>query len=140
MVKVKTITLDIPTKGDTDIINITGEVENALHEVKLKEGIVNISLVGSTGAITTIEYEPALVKDLKELLENLIPKQKRYCHDDTWGDANGYAHLRSSILGTSKTFPVCKGKISLGTWQQVALIDFDNRPRQRKVILQFVGE
>jgi len=140
MAKTKAVTLDISTKGNTDIINITDEVENALHEAKLKEGIVNISIVGSTGAITTIEYEPALVKDLKELLENLIPKQKRYCHDDTWGDANGYAHLRSSILGTSKTLPVSKGKVSLGTWQQVVLIDFDNRPRKRKVILQFIGE
>ena len=97
-------------------------------------------MVGSTAAITTIEYEPALVKDTKQILEKLIPSGVSYAHDDTWGDANGYSHLRATLLGPSLSVPFMGSELSLGTWQQIILIDFDNRPRTRKLILQFMGE
>ena len=128
------------TQGDTDIIDITAKVAAELNKAKLKNGIVNISVVGSTAAITTCEYEDGLVSDLKEIFEKIIPKSKSYHHDTTWGDANGYAHLRSTLLGTTKTFSFCDGKLILGTWQQIILLDFDNRPRTRRVHLQFIGE
>jgi len=139
MQKVKTVSLKLSTKGDTDICDITADVEAALKKTNLKDGIVTVNCIGSTASITTIEYEPALVKDLKEALEKLLPKNKSYHHDSTWGDANGYAHLRSSIMGTSKTFAFEEGKLFLGQWQQIIFIDFDNRPRQRTVVLQFIG-
>ncbi|MCM8781796.1 MAG: secondary thiamine-phosphate synthase enzyme YjbQ [Candidatus Omnitrophica bacterium] len=139
MLKTKTGTLSISTKGDTEIVDITKKIENVLNESKLQEGVVTVSVVGSTAAITTMEYEQALIKDFKEIFETLIPQNKRYHHDNTWGDANGYAHLRSSIVGSSKTFPFSDGKLLLGAWQQIVLIDFDNRPRHRKIVLQFIG-
>lgn len=128
------------TNGDTDIINITEQVQKELKDVKLKNGIVAISSPGSTLSFTTIEFEPALAQDLKEFFEKAIPKGKHYRHDDTWGDANGYAHLRSSLLGPSIVIPFQNQKLSLGTWQQIVLIDFDNRPRERKIKLTFIGE
>ena len=97
-------------------------------------------VVGSTAGLTTCEYEPGLVADIKAIFEKLIPKGVTYEHDMTWGDANGFSHLRASLLGPSLTLPFKAGKLLLGTWQQIVLIDFDNRPRQRKVILQFQGE
>jgi secondary thiamine-phosphate synthase enzyme len=101
---------------------------------------VNVSVPGSTAGITTAEYEPGQIADLKKLFQDLIPEDTYYKHDDTWGDANGYAHLRSALIGTSKSFPFIDAKLSLGTWQQIVLIDFDNRPRLRKIILQFIGD
>jgi len=100
---------------------------------------VTVSVVGSTAGITTMEYEPGLVKDIPEMLDKIAP-EGRYHHDDTWHDGNGHSHLRSSLIGTSQTFPVLDGKAALGTWQQVILIDFDNRSRRRQVILQFLGQ
>ncbi|MFH1202459.1 MAG: secondary thiamine-phosphate synthase enzyme YjbQ [Candidatus Omnitrophota bacterium] len=135
-----TNSIRLETAGDTDIIDITQELQSLLSRSKLKSGMVSVSVAGSTAAITTCEYEPALVKDIKKLFQDIIPKNKSYHHDATWGDANGYAHLRSSLVGTSKTFPFINAKLSLGTWQQIILIDFDNRPRKREVIVQFIGE
>ena len=131
--------ISIKTSGHTDIIDITGDVQENLIKTKLKNGIVNVSVPGSTAGITTAEFEPGQIADLKKLFQDLIPEDTHYKHDDTWGDANGYAHLRSALIGTSKSFPFIDAKLSLGTWQQIVLIDFDNRPRLRKIILQFIG-
>lgn len=127
------------TKGFTDIINITNDVHHFISKNECKEGQLLIFIDGSTAAISTIEYEPGLLQDLPELLESIIPMNKRYHHDDTWHDGNGYAHLRSTLIGTSMTVPVIGGRVVLGTWQQIILVDFDNGPRTRNVILQFVG-
>lgn len=97
-------------------------------------------MVGSTAAITTFEYEPGLVEDMRDLFEKLIPKNKHYAHDDTWGDANGFSHVRAALQGPSLTIPFDNGKLMLGTWQQVVLAEFDNRPRERQIILQIIGE
>lgn len=128
------------TKGVSDIIDITHRIAEELKKTKLVKGIVTIFVHGSTAAVTTIEYEPGLLKDLPELYEKLIPRKKTYAHDSTWGDANGYAHLRASLQGASLTVPFSDGGLLLGTWQQVVFLEFDNRGRQRRVILQFMGE
>ena len=131
--------LQLSTKGDCDIIDITPKVSQKLKSSKLKSGIVNISVVGSTGALTTCEYESGLVKDLEDLFDKLIP-QGHYHHDQAWGDGNGHSHLRSSLLGPSLTIPFSAGSLILGTWQQIIFIDFDNRARQRKIVMQFIGD
>ena len=128
------------TKGDCDIINVTDVLLESLAKSKLKSGNVTVFVVGSTASISTIEYEPGLRKDLPEMLEKFIPTGKKYHHNSTWGDHNGHAHLRSTLFGCSQTIPFANGELLLGTWQQVILIDFDERPRNRKVIFQFIGE
>lgn len=128
------------TKGNCDIVNITDAVITALHKNKLKQGNVTVFVVGSTASISTIEYEPGLKKDLPEILEKFIPSTKQYHHNTTWGDHNGHSHLRSTLFGCSQTIPFTNGELMLGTWQQVILIDFDERPRTRKVIVQLIGE
>ena len=135
-----TTRINISTKGFNDIIDITAEIESHLRKCKLNQGQVTAFISGSTGGITTIEYEPGLIQDLPEALEKIAPMKKSYHHDRTWGDGNGYAHIRSALVGTSLTVPFAEGKLLLGTWQQVVFIDFDNRPRSRKIILQFMGE
>jgi len=137
---VKTKKLRLSTKGKDDVIDITGEVSDFVSETQIKNGTATVFIVGSTGSITTIEYEPALVKDIKNLDEKLVPSAVSYAHDKTWGDANGYAHLRASLIGPSLTVPVVDGKMTLGTWQQIIVIDHDNRPRSREVIVQIMGE
>lgn len=128
------------SKGVDDIIDITPRIAEELHRSKLAKGIVTVFVQGSTASVTTIEHEPGLLKDLPLLYEKIIPRAKTYAHDSTWGDANGYAHLRASLQGPSITIPFNGGDLLLGTWQQVVFLEFDNRPRQRRVILQFVGE
>jgi len=132
--------LELKTKGRTDIINITDKVAQKLKNSKLKDGTVTIFVIGSTGGLTTIEYEPALTSDITKLFEKIIPSDIPYEHDATWGDANGHSHLRASLLGPSLTVPFSKGTLILGTWQQIIFLDFDNRPRNRRISLQFVGE
>ncbi len=102
--------------------------------------MVSLFVSGSTAAITTIEYEPGLIQDLKDFLEKMIPSNRKYHHDDRWGDDNGFSHLRASILGPSLQVPMVAGKLQLGTWQQIVLLDFDNRPRQREILIQMMGE
>jgi len=131
--------IKLSTKGNAEIIDITDQVSGKLSKLKIKDGIVNISVVGSTSALTTCEYEPGLVQDLKDLFNKIIPPGS-YNHDQAWGDGNGHSHLRSSLLGPSVTFPFNDKKLILGRWQQIIYIDFDNRPRQREIVLQFVGE
>ena len=132
-------TIQFSTHGDCDIIDITPQISKKCTSCGLKDGIVTVSAIGSTGAITTCEYEPGLVKDIKDIFKKLIP-QGHYHHDQTWGDGNGHAHLRASLVGPSLTIPFHKGQMILGTWQQIIFIDFDNRVRQRKIVLQFLGE
>lgn len=123
----------INTKGFTDIIDITANVNSIILNSGIQEGIATIYAAGSTVAISSIEYEPGLIKDLPELMEKLIPHDINYNHDLKWHDGNGYAHLRSSLIGNSYTVPIIDRKLELGTWQQVILIDFDNKPRTRKI-------
>ncbi|MBL7131993.1 MAG: YjbQ family protein [Candidatus Omnitrophica bacterium] len=138
--KIKTEELNLRTKGAGDLINITGQIEDALAKIKLMEGIVCIFVIGSTAAITSFEYESGLISDIKDLYEKLIPSSKSYAHDQTWGDANGFSHLRAALQGPSLVIPISSGRLSLGTWQQIVLAEFDTRPRQRNVILKFIGE
>jgi len=135
-----TKSINFSTRGNTDIIDITDKIIKALSETKLKDGIVAITVVGSTAGITTCENESGLISDLKKIIEELIPQHKGYSHNGAWGEGNAHSHLRASLFGPSVTFPFIDGELSLGTWQQIIFIDFDTRARQRKVILQFVGE
>ena len=132
--------LNLKTKGAGDLINITEEVQEALKESGLKQGAVTVFVIGSTAAITSFEYEPGLISDIKGLYEKLIPSTKPYAHDEVWGDANGFSHLRAALQGPSLVIPFNSAKLILGTWQQIVLAEFDTRPRQRKIVLQFMGE
>lgn len=138
MVDTKEIKLN--TQGDTDIIDITGRVESAVRDSGVSNGIVTVFVPGATGGITTVEYEPGLVKDLKRLFEEVASKKKDYAHNLRWGDGNGYSHVRASLLGPSLTIPFRDKELIRGTWQQVIFIDFDNRPRTRKIVVQIIGE
>lgn len=131
--------IEIPTKGNSDIIDISEKINSVVNKSGIKNGIVNIFVVGSTAGLSTMEYEPGLLKDLPEAFEKIVPTKHRYHHDETWQDGNGYAHLRSTLLGTSLTIPIEDGATQLGVWQQVVLIDFDNRPRQRTIICKILG-
>jgi secondary thiamine-phosphate synthase enzyme len=122
------------------ITNITSQIEDFLENSGMQNGIIHIFNVGSTAAITHIEYEPGLQKDFPELMETLIPAQKSYQHDRTWNDDNGHSHLRATLLGPELTAPFTKQQLSCGTWQQIVHIEFDHKPRQRQVILTILGE
>jgi len=132
--------VEIDTKGAGDLLNITDQVVDILTVSKLKKGCATVFVVGSTAAITTFEYEPGMIKDMRDLCEKLVPSNKHYNHDDTWGDANGFSHLRAALFGPSLAIPFTNGKLSLGTWQQIVLAEFDNRPRHREVVVQIIGE
>lgn len=128
------------TKGDGDLIDLTAEVAQLLGGTGLSRGSVTLFVVGSTAAITTFEYEPGLVRDMRELYERLVPRKRGYAHDATWGDANGFSHLRAALQGPSLAVPFEDGALLLGTWQQLVLAEFDNRPRRRQVVVQIMGE
>jgi secondary thiamine-phosphate synthase enzyme len=130
----------IGTKGRCDVLDITPRVERIVSESKLRNGIVNISGRGSTLGITTIEFEPGAISDLQRALETIAPANHDYAHNARWGDDNGYAHLRSALVGTARSFPLHEGTLALGTWQQIVLCDFDNRARDREVTVTVVGE
>lgn len=132
--------LTLNTKGNPDLLNITKDLERILGAAKVKNGSLTVFMVGSTAAITTFEYEPGLIKDITDLYDKIIPEKFHYHHDDTWGDANGYSHLRAALTGPSLSIPFAEGKLLLGTWQQVVLAEFDNRPRKRQIIVQIIGE
>ncbi|MGH7774839.1 MAG: secondary thiamine-phosphate synthase enzyme YjbQ [Candidatus Binatia bacterium] len=138
--KIHTKKLEEKTKGHCDIIDITDKIQEQIQAEKIQRGLATLFVSGSTAALTTIEYEPGLVKDLKELLERFIPSNKKYHHDDRWGDDNGFSHLRASLFGPSLQIPIQSGRLLLGTWQQVVLLDFDNRPRTREIVVQIMGE
>ncbi len=139
MVEISTQEIHLHTKGFTHIIDITPYLQELLIETGFKEGQVTVFVPGSTGGLTTIEYEPGLLKDLPEFLENIIPQNKHYEHDKTWHDGNGYAHLRSALIKPTFTIPFKEKRLLLGTWQQLVFIDFDNRSRNRRLIAQFFG-
>jgi secondary thiamine-phosphate synthase enzyme len=132
--------VELATKGFSDILDITASVEQAVGESGVKDGLVNVSVIGSTASISTIEYEPALVEDVKEQLEKIVPHTLASRHSATWGDDNGFSHIRATLMGPSTTLPVAEGRVVLGTWQQIVLIDHDNRPRKRRIRVQVVGE
>ncbi len=131
--------IEFSTEGKVDIINITVEIENLLSSTLLKEGSVLVFAVGSTCALSTVEYEDGLIFDLRGLFERLAPSGEEYRHNMRWHDGNGHSHLRATLLGASLTVPFVDSKLILGTWQQVVFFEFDNRPRKRKVVLQFCG-
>lgn len=133
-------TLIFSTDGYSDILNITPQVQEVVETSGMREGIACISVIGSTASLTTIEFEPALVQDMKDQLERLVSQELRSRHSETWGDDNGFSHLRASLMGPGISLPIGAGKLLIGTWQQVVLIDHDNRSRQRKVHVQIVGE
>ena len=128
------------TRGHCDIIDITNKVKDEIERQKIRRGLATLFVSGSTASLTTIEYESGVLKDLKELLEKLIPSDRKYHHDDRWGDDNGYSHLRASLLGPSLQVPIDDGRMLLGTWQQIVLLDFDNRPRTREIVVQIMGD
>ncbi len=128
------------TTGGTDIIDLTAELRENLGKSGVRNGQVVVHVPGSTGAITTIEYESGVVQDLEEAIERVAPRDMHYAHDARWGDGNGYSHVRAALLGPSMSIPVIDGSMTLGTWQQVVLLDFDNRPRNRRIIQQVIGE
>jgi len=130
----------ISTRGHADVLDITSEVERIVRESKIRSGLVNVSAKGSTVGITTIEYEPGAVADLKRALEKIAPSDHDYAHNARWGDDNGYSHLRSALIGTARSYPIRDGQLDLGTWQQVVLCDFDNRPRERQITVTVMGE
>jgi secondary thiamine-phosphate synthase enzyme len=135
-----TKTTSIKTRGENDMIDITGQTSKAVEESKLKDGIVTVFVSGSTAAITTIEYEPGLAQDFPEMLSRIVPKDIEYEHDNTWHDGNGHSHVRASLIGPSLTIPFKDGDLTLGTWQQVVLLETDTRKRERKIIIQIIGE
>ena len=132
--------IKINTKGDTDIIDITSKVQDAVSKSNIKSGAATVFVQGSTGGLTTVEYEPGLVQDLKTFFEKVAPKSGHYEHNMRWHDGNGYAHVRASFLGPSLTIPFVEKTLQLGTWQQIIFIDFDNRSRSRELIVQIIGE
>jgi secondary thiamine-phosphate synthase enzyme len=123
-----------------DLIDITGMVRQALKESGLSSGLATIFVPGATGAVTTIEYESGLVEDMRSALERWAPMNIEYSHDEKWHDGNGHSHVRASLIGPSLTIPFLKGKLMLGTWQQIVFLEMDNRPRHRKIIVQIMGE
>ncbi len=138
--KVISDSIGFSTDGFNDMKDLTISVNEKLSDSGLKNGIVNLFVPGSTGGLTTIEYESGLVKDFSELMEKIIPSKVSYHHDARWGDGNGFSHVRASLVGPSLTVPFSDRTLNLGTWQQIVFVDFDNRSRSRTILLQFIGE
>ncbi len=138
---VKTEQIQIRTQGNCHVIDITEQVTAAVAKAGLQAGVVTVFNVGSTAGVTTTEYEPGLVNhDLKAAFERIAPEAGRYEHENTWDDDNGHSHVRASLLGPSLTVPFVEGRLTLGTWQQIILVDFDTRARTRTVVCQIIGE
>jgi len=132
--------ITLQSKGNCDIIDITSQVAKNVEESGVNSGIITLFIVGSTAGITTIEYEPNLLSDFQNMWERVIPRNIPYAHNKTWGDGNGHSHVRASTLGASLVIPFVNRKLILGTWQQIVFVDFDNRPRSRKIAIQVLGE
>jgi len=137
---VKTEEFTVSAGHSCDMVDVTERVQAAVAESGIRAGIACVCMVGSTGGVSTIEFEPGLRRDVPELMEKLIPSDRPYAHDETWHDGNGYSHLRSFLTGTSFTVPFSEGRLMLGTWQQIVVVNFDNRPRDRRVVVQVMGE
>ena len=138
MIKTKEIKFD--SQGDGEIFDLTGQIAEKIESSGFNSGTVTVFTPSATSAITTIEYEPGLLQDLPEFFQKIIPSEISYKHDETWHDGNGYAHLRAALVGPDITVPFVNRKMTLGTWQQIVFLDFDNRARNRKVIVQIIGE
>jgi len=132
--------ISLQTEGNGDAVDITSRIQKEIDANDINSGIVTVFVSGSTAGLTTIEYEPGVVSDFSEMFERIIPKGMKYEHDRAWGDGNGHSHVRASLLGPSLVVPFVDKRLILGTWQQIILLDFDNRPRSRQVILQTMGE
>ncbi len=138
---VKTHEMRIKTSGNCEVVNITEQVGGAVARSDIRDGAVTVFNIGSTAGITTTEYEPGLANyDLKAAFEKLAPENARYEHEETWHDDNGHAHVRATLLGPSLSVPIVAGRLTLGTWQQIILVDFDTRPRTRTIICQIIGD
>jgi len=138
---VETHTIQIRTRGNAQVLDLSEQLAGVLSRGKVKNGIVTVFVVGSTAGITTTESEPGLLNhDLKAAFEHLAPQGARYAHEETWHDDNGHAHVRASLLGPGITIPLVDGALTMGTWQQVVMIDFDTRPRDRRIVVQIIGE
>jgi secondary thiamine-phosphate synthase enzyme len=140
MVEIQTDFIEVKTKGNCEILDITSGIQNKINKLNFSEGNVLVFAGGSTVGITTIEYEPGLLKDYPAFFERIAPVNINYKHDDTWHDGNGHSHVRAAIQGASLTVPFKDGKLLLGTWQQIIFVDFDNKNRNRKIIVQVTGE
>ena len=132
--------IGLQTKGECDIIDVTPQVEQEVWNAKINNGAVTVFVAGSTAGVTTIEHESGLMADFKKMWERLVPRSITYEHDQRWGDGNGYSHVRASLLGASLVIPITEKRLALGTWQQIVLVDFDNRPRSREIVVQIMGE
>lgn len=140
MAGVRTVDREARTSGQGDVVDITGMVAGAVADSGLSDGIVTVAVVGSTAGVTTIEFEPGAVADLGAMFERLAPRSGAYRHHERWGDDNGSSHVRAALLGPSLTLPFTAGRVRLGTWQQIVLVELDTRPRDRQVIVQILGE
>ena len=127
------------TRGDCEVVDLTDEVADVVRRHGFDEGQALVFCAGSTGGLTTVEYEPGLIRDLPEFFEKIAPRAAHYHHEDTWHDGNGHSHVRASLLGPSLTVPFEDGRLVLGTWQQIVLLDFDNKPRKRRLVVQLLG-
>jgi secondary thiamine-phosphate synthase enzyme len=132
--------ISLQSKGECDIIDITPQVQQQLAEAEINNGTVTIFVTGSTAGVTTIEFESGLLSDFQSMWERNVPRNIPYQHDRRWGDGNGYSHIRASLLGASLVVPFSDKRLSLGTWQQIVLVDFDNRPRSRQITVQIMGD
>ncbi|NTV45807.1 MAG: YjbQ family protein [Chlorobiales bacterium] len=132
--------ISVSTKGFSDIIDVTLKVNEVIHQSKITNGLVCVAVIGSTASVTTIEFEPALVQDFKDKLEEIAAHDQPTRHSETWGDDNGFSHIRASLMGPGICLPVQSGRVVVGTWQQIVVIDHDNRPRTRPIFIQVVGE
>jgi secondary thiamine-phosphate synthase enzyme len=132
--------ITLSTRGNADIHDITDQVRQLVTQSKLKNGIATLFCPSSTSALTTIEYEPGCLSDLRRLFDEIIPPNRTYQHDQAWGDGNGHSHVRAALLGASLSVPFVESRLTLGTWQQIIYVDFDNRPRRRELVVQMVGD
>lgn len=136
---IQTKTIEVSTKGDTDIHDLTPAIRSLLQDSGMKEGQVTVFVPGATAGISVVEYEPGLLQDIPAMLEKIAPSGDMYQHNETWHDGNGHSHLRATLIKPSLTIPFVNQTMTLGTWQQIILLDFDNRPRQREVVVQLIG-
>ena len=137
---VKTEKINLSTKGNADIQDITDQVSNAVQGSGLQDGVVTVFIPSSTSGLTTIEYESGCLSDLRRLFDEIVDPERHYAHNARWGDGNGHSHVRAALLGASFTVPFVNHKLTLGTWQQIIFIDFDNRQRRRELVIQIMGE
>ena len=137
---VETRNFNFSTQSDTDVVDITKDVEDIVGESEVNDGVAIVFVPGSTGAVTTIEHEPGLVQDMKDFIERIVPKDHYYHHEERWHDKNGHSHVRASLMGPSVSIPFRDKHLMLGTWQQIVFMDFDVRSRERELVVQIVGD